>query len=264
MSVLKNDRVIAPYEYERTFGLLYQFSMKNTSKASKRRKRWICDEIDGRMNALFNTITGLSTNYFEPSNRKASIAEIIKEAIEGLCQLQKPLLAFWNISESKISTMEQWVKYINKDLKLLNNMLEEKVDYDPLFIIDYDSVSKAEYVKKMAELHKYVHGKIVHAPLKYQNTGSNLIISLIDDALYNVMSANVRIPKTAEQYKKRRKKISKAISDLNKLQRPLSVYFVMLEYSEKEIAKLSSLIREELKLLYGINRSDKDRFSNLK
>lgn len=215
------------------------------------------------MNTLFNSIVGISTEYYEPTLKNEYKNKLIEESIRGLSNLQKPLLSFWNICHTKMDTMAEWANYINNDMKLLKDLSKQEIEYDPIFIIDYEYVSKAEYVRQMAELHKYMHSKIIHAPIKYQNTSSNLIIDLIDDALYNVMKANVRIPKTAKQYSDRRKRISKAISDINKLQRPLSIYFSMLNYSDKEISKLSNLISNELKLLYAINKSDKIRFSNL-
>ena len=56
MSVIRSKRHISKFEYENTFTKLYQFSAEQTSKISKRRKKWLCTDIDEIMNNAYNLI----------------------------------------------------------------------------------------------------------------------------------------------------------------------------------------------------------------
>lgn len=263
MSVLKNKRSISTEEYEHTFEVLYDYSSTQTEKVSRRRRKWICGAIELQMNKIFNLVVSISSEYFPPKTRKDDISKLASEAIEQLHSLQKPLFVMWNILQTPTKKMVKWCTLINSEIELLEGMVIGNVEKKRVFIIDYDFVGKAVFVSKMVELHRYMHSQIVKAPQKYAETRSALIMELIDDALYNVMRANFKIPTTASEYKLRRKYISTAISDLNKLQRPLTVYFTILNYSENVIAKVSQLLIGEIRLLHSINSSDKQRFSTL-
>ena len=46
MSVLRSKRHIAETEFEHTFSELYAYSMEHTAAVSKRRKKWLCTNID--------------------------------------------------------------------------------------------------------------------------------------------------------------------------------------------------------------------------
>ena len=215
------------------------------------------------MNVIFDLVVGIDTEYFVPGTKQTIITNMVNEAISLLIGLQIPLLAMWNVCKTSDSIMVNWADQINREIELLSRMLDEERNENRIFIIDHLFVSKAEFVKTMCELHKRIHGIVVHAPIKYGDTSTANIRRLADEALFHVMKANVKMPTTRVEYENRRGHISKAISYLNKLQRPLSIYFSLLEYGERPIKEISTLLENELKMLCGLNKSDKERFSKL-
>jgi hypothetical protein len=53
MSVLRSRRNISKTEYENTLANLYRYSMNKTIAVPKRRRKWLCTEIDGIMNKVY-------------------------------------------------------------------------------------------------------------------------------------------------------------------------------------------------------------------
>ena len=64
MSVLRSKRHIAETEFEHTFSELYAYSMEHTAAVSKRRKKWLCTNIDMTMNQLFDLIMEVNEGYY--------------------------------------------------------------------------------------------------------------------------------------------------------------------------------------------------------
>lgn len=64
MSVLRSKRHISDFEFEHTFSELYKFSRNETTKIAKRRKKWICKNIDTNMNKTFNLIMEVNEGYY--------------------------------------------------------------------------------------------------------------------------------------------------------------------------------------------------------
>ncbi len=265
MAVLRSKRHISRYEFEHTFSDLYAFSRERTSRVSKRRKKWLCYNIDSSMNSIFNMIMEVNEGRFldntTPSVEKSNL---IGRSFDCLIELEKPLMVLWNIEKYETKKMAHWVELLNKELFLLNLISNKEEPPKKIMILDWKRIHETKFLSKMSELHRYVHGKVVNAKNRYDDTDSSLLISLVDDAFYNLMVANRKIPETKEEYEKRKEHISKAISSLKKMNRPMTFYFNTMGYSERIMREWSDLLTSELKLLYTLQRSDKARFKDLK
>lgn len=262
MSVLRSHRQVAQTEFENTFSNLYKYSRLQTSKVPKRRQKWICDDITKAMNSIYQDVMAMS-DYYDCGilPREEFREKAAARCISNLNSLQKPLLVMWNVSGMETKKMATWLNLINREVELMHEFSDsESVDF---FIIDWHRINELRFLSNMSALHRYVHGKVTNAKNKYDDTEGSLLISLIDDAFYNVMSANRKKPTNQKEYQKRKEAISQAIRDLKALNRPMLFYFNLMKYSERVMKEWSYMLREEIKLLPGVLKSDEKRFGNL-
>ena len=264
MAVLKSKRTVSKEEYEHSFKEMYQHFVSHLARVPKRRQKWLCKNLYRILNRTFEDIMEISEGYFTKGDKRETIDTLALTCIRRLQSLQKPLLVLWSIEKFSMRRMVYWVGLIHRVLDLLNKMMETPIEMEYLYVLDWNAIYKAKFMANMMELHRSVHGKVIKAPMKDDDSYNYLFVTLIDDALYELCEANRNVPKTAKEYQARRRHISTAISNLNKCQRPMVYFFSVHEYSNEVIKQMSKLLSTELKLLYGLNKSDKIRFSNLK
>lgn len=263
MAVLRSKRNISRYEYEHTFSDLYNFSRERTSRVSKRRKKWIAQKIDYKMNIIFNTIMEISEGRCAKGKRQITRTDLVLSILKTIEELEKPLMVLWNVEIYQTKKMAFWCSLIEKEIDVLYSLCDiDKCDYK-IMILDWKKINETEFLHNMSELHRYVHGKVVNAKNCYDDTDSALLIELVDEAFHSLMKANQKIPTTKDEFEKRTKRISTAISCLNKMNRPMLFYFNTMEYSENTMREWSDKLTSELKMLYSLQKSDKTRFKNL-
>lgn len=264
MSVLKNKRKIARTEYENTFSKLYQYSMTQTIKVPKRRKKWLCPNIDNTMNEVYRSLMAVTDSYFSTKTEKYKYASAkATNCIKKLNSLEKPLMILWNVQKYETKKMQTWSDQIKMEVGLLNNMIESENIECTVSILDNYSINKALFLKNMSALHRYTHGKVTNATNLYDDTEGFILISLVDDAFYELMLANKKIPETKEEYEQRKQHISNAITYLKNMNRPMLFYFNLMQYSERVMVEWAKMLSEELKMLYSVQKSDRERFGKL-
>lgn len=264
MSVLRSKRNLAPTEFENAFANLYHYSIEQTTKISKRKHKWLCTNIDRCMNELYRDLMWINESY----NPNKTVMQqdkmaVAQNAANKLNLLAKPLIVLWNIEGYDMKHMTTWYNQINIVLLLLNKMHDGKKVDNQIMVLDKVAINKMKFLKNMSELHRYTYGKVIHAKSAYDSTHGSLLIQLVDDAFYNICLANKTMPKTKSEYEDRRKLISNAISDLKQMNRSLTFYFNLMQYSERVMIEWSEMLSEELKMLYGLQKSDKKRFKDL-
>lgn len=265
MSVLKNHRSVAYTEFENTFTALYQLSARRTSSVPKRRKKWVSDKIDVIMNRASMYVIAINSLYIY-ENKRDEVSKLASKAFNLLMTLEKRLIVLWNIEKYEVRKMAAWATLIRKELILLNKRILDDTkdeDIEMFMILDWQFIGKSEFCQNMCNLHRYTHGKVTNANCGFDSTHGSLLIDLVDSALYNVMKGNYKVPKTKAEYEKRAKCISTAISALKAMNRPLLFYFNVMHYSEEVMKTWSNMITKEIKLLCGLQQSDKKRFSEL-
>ena len=270
MSILKNERTVCKYEYERSFNLMYQYFRTQMSKTPIRRQKWVYPKITEILRDAHMAVMELSTGYKDITIRNQWRYDLIKHAMNRLCDLQNPLYSYWCIMGIDEKHRKTWCDYINTEISLLQGMLEANPCYEDdtkaKFIMYYKTsmIENAKFLSNMKELLLFSHSKIIHAKKDFDGFESATIIELVGDAWYHCISSNQKIPENLDDYKKRQEHISDAISCLHKLNRPMLSLFTMLEYSENVMREWSGMLVEEIKLLTALQKSDKKRFKNLK
>lgn len=264
MAVLQSKRRIAQSEFENAFSELYQLSMMHTSRIPKHRQKWLCLKIDNLMNSLYRGLMHINDIYFRNKTERAGYAaRSAKRLISALNTLEQPLMVLWNVQKYETGAMARWVSKIKQEVFLLNRMHEDEDIECEVSILDWWAINNASFLKNMSELHRYTHGKVANAHMKYDGTEGSLLISLVNDAFYELILANKKIPETKTEYEDRRQHISNSITYLKEMNRPMLFYFNLMQYSERVMNEWSKLLVDELKMLASLQRSDKERFKTL-
>lgn len=251
------------WEYENALAQLYQYSMQKTTAVPKRRQKWLCQDIDTTMNRVYFDVMGINTGYVQDREQRSTYeSDIAMRSADALMLLQKPLITLWNVQRYEGKTMTKWSGLIQRECALLRGIAKQKGS-DELVILNWQTIYAANFLKNMSELHRYTHGKVVNAPMSYDNTHGRLLIKEVDDAFYFLILANQKIPETKAEYEKRRAYISESISCLKRMNRSLLFYFNLMKYSERIMNEWSDMLVQELKMLYALQQSDKERFSML-
>ena len=202
--------------------------------------------------------------YFRNKNERAGYAaRSAKRHIATLNTLEKPLMVLWNVQKYETGAMVRWVSKIKQEVFLLNRMHEDEDIECEVSVLDWWAINNASFLKNMSELHRYTHGKVANAHTAYDGTEGSLLISLVNDAFYELILANKKIPETKSEYEDRRQHISNSITYLKEMNRPMLFYFNLMQYSERVMNEWSELLVDELKMLASLQRSDKERFKAL-
>lgn len=262
LSVIRSKRHLSKFEYENTFTTLYHFSAEHTLKIANRRKRWLCFKIDKKMNDIYNLIMEINEGTYSNTLTDLELNKYVIDTISILTSLEKSLMVLWNVARYKTKTMVTWCNLLQKEYNLLCKLIDMKPNYK-FKILDYKAIENAEFMNNMSHFHRFVHGKVINAPCKYDDTSGSLLIELIDTAFYSVVEANKKIPSTKTEYLKRTKYIDIAISTLYKMQRQILFYCNLMQYSESVLNDWRNYLSTELKLLYALKKSDTKRFSKL-
>lgn len=265
MSVLRGKREIAHSEFENTFTSLYKLSEKHTIAVPKRRKKWLCTPINLTMNKIYRDIMSMSDFYSPIKSDKVEYrAATAEDCIKDLQELEKPLMVLWNVQGFETRKMVAWVKLINDEIDLLQSKTFNDKEASKVRILDWRAIDSAQFLKNMSQLHRYTHSKVANANMDYDSTQGAVLIEYVNDAFYEVVAANIKIPTEKWQYEERRKHISNAITCLKAMNRGLISYFNLMQYSERVMSEWSDMLVQELKMLTALQASDRQRFGSLK
>ena len=152
MAVLRSKRVISKFEFEHTFTDLYRFTAEKTAAIPKRRKRWLCWKFDAKMNSLFNTIMEVNEGYFDRMTKKEEKEKLLRISMKQLVDLEKPLMVLWNVERYEIRRMVAWTAFINKEMDVLNSMLDEPIPIEKVQILDWSTIMKIRFLSNIFEL----------------------------------------------------------------------------------------------------------------
>lgn len=265
MSVLKTQRRVSTYQFWQSFVAIYKHHSNIIGRVPIRKQKWICQDINFHMREAYSLLSEASSKYVRNPNLAFYKDATFLQAINHLENMQDGLLVFWNIQKYSYRSMRYWATMINDEIDLIkDSMSTQPEEYKYIQILDWDRIEKCMFLQNMCVLHRFVHGKIIRVPNRYDDTISKQIIDYIDKAFINVMKANIDMPQTKAQYTARRKLISDAIEYLQESEYPLYELFNIMQYSENVMKEFSDLLTSEIKLLKGLQKSDAERFKGLK
>lgn len=275
--MLKNKRQLSPYEYEKKYKDIYNIFMKISDTTPKRKRYWLINPIFAFSNDIYYHVM----NMIEESKLTDIVLKdkfmrkyrYVSMIVNDIKEIQKYLLSLWNIEHYKFEKMCYLANEINVFQTLILSSLKDKgcecisdldvIESERLLVLNFDRIEQIEFLKIMSQLHKYSHEKVYHMKQTLRNDAAALIIQLVNNAFYDVIKANNILPHSRKEYLERRKYIEEAIKAMFEINRPLILCANVMMYSERTIKEWCKLICTEIKLLKGLLKSDKNRFSKL-
>ena len=282
MSVLKNKRCISALEYDRSFGIMYDYTMLKLNSIPRRRQSTLSAPFTNILKETYRIILEIETNYDDSRNKKAKDRyDNIKKAIKNLQSLQSPLFTLWNIVNNfnekddyapKISDKQKayWVQLINNELIILQGCLKKSKFYNQetdgeielLMYYKNSDLHTAKFLGSMSKLQRITHSYNIRMSPLIKDTDGALLLELANDAWYYCVKAN-EFPQNKTQYLNRRKYISKAITCLYNMNKPMIKVFNVMRLSDKQMTEWGNLVNNTKNMLISLQESDKRRFSDL-
>lgn len=267
MTVLARKRQQAATEFEMHCARLVKYTVQRADAMPNRYKKFLRPRLCKPVSlAYYDAIMGNETDNRTSAGQKER-TKLFDDAIRSLLRMQKPMVVYWSLFETKEGGIREWVELINREIALLNGAAGYKSGERSLpmiQILDMSYSGDRMFVNAVRKLHKYTYSKICSVPLEYKDYLSDQLLAMVDDALFCTLKGNQNIPTNKKEYEIRDKYFRKAISNLNGMQRPLYALWNVMEYSENTMDEWAELINEALRLLQGVRKSDKRRFGNLK
>ena len=264
MGVLRSKRGIAYSEFERNMWKIH-IDLENRMHALPvRYKKHICDRLYEPMNRAYNALIIADEQKGSASAAKDKRQKYFTMGIHYLMQMEKPLMAFFNIREISENGAESIEKAMNYEIALIWGVTGWPKEEKPVFhILNKTKFKRLAFLGKMAELHRYTFQKTAHAPNDCFDALSVRIDDFATNALYDVVMANVREPRTREEARTRDAWLKDAIDNLNAMQRPMVGLWNIMQYSEKIMDEWAGMIDEEIRILTGLREADRKRYSGL-
>lgn len=263
MSVLRTQRRVSSFQYWESFTKLYEYHIGRISLISSRKQKWICTNINKIMNDAYFIVSSIESKHFKNESKQPNREILFDKAISHLESLQDGLFILWNVECYDSNKMINWASMLNNEMELLSNSMKQKRTYKKIKILDWNKIHSANFLNNMSKLHRYVHGKVIKVPCKYDDTITVTFTELIDKAFVNIINANNSIPQTKDEYITRKTLISDAISCLEDSEYPLLQLFNIMQYSDRIMEEFSDMLSDEIKMLKKLQISDKKRFSDL-
>lgn len=264
MSVVKALRNQSSYEYDNTFNIIYKELVCRMQRIPKRKQEYVAKPLCDVLNTEFDNIAKISYGFFR--GRIDDKYDLISYAIKTLFTIEKPLMVYQVIERIETKKIRRIADMIENEQALLNGLLpdDRKHSHKSFLVLNWDYINKADFMSNMIQLHRYTYSKVIHASKSLKYTSSSMLLSIVDDALYQLVKANRKIPETYNEYMFRKKCISNAIQRLEQANRPMLAYFNVMQYSERIMMEWSDMLVKEITKLRALQQSDAKRFKNLK
>lgn len=265
MGVLRSRRGIAYSEFERNMSKIHADLENRMHALPARYKKHVCDKLYEPMNRAYNALIISDEQKGPAQAAKDNRQKYFREGITWLMRMEKPLMAFMNIRDVSENGANEIEKALNLEIALIYGAAGWPKEEKPVFhILHKNKFKRLAFLGKMSELHKYTFQKTAHAPNDAFDALSVRIDDFATNALYDVVMANQREPRTREEAQKRDAWLKDAIDNLNGMQRPMVGLWNVMDYSEKIMDEWAGMIDEELRILAGLREADRKRYSGLK
>ena len=265
MSVLRSKRGLAYSEFERNMSMIHQELEQRMNALPSRYKKHVCQKVYEPMNRAYNALIIADEQKGVAPSGKVKRQQYFKLGLSFLMQMEKPLMAFMNIRDVSENGAEALEKSLNFEIALIYGAADWPKEEKPVFhILHKNKFKKLKFLSKMAELHRFTFQKTAHAPNDCFDALSVRIDDFATNALYDVVMANEREPRTREEAQRRDAFLKDAIDNLNGMQRPMLGLWNVMDYSERIMDEWAGMIDEELRILSGLRESDRKRYSGLK
>lgn len=264
MGVLRSKRGIAYSEFERNMWKIHMALEQRMHALPVRYKKHVNAKLYEPMNQTYNALIIADEQKGSAPAAKSKRQKYFQIAMYHLMKMEKPLMSFFNVRGVSEEGENQIEKAMNYEIALIWGAAGWEKEEKPVFhVLHKDKFRRLAFLGKMSELHRYTIQRTAHAPNDAFDALSVRIDDYVTNALYAVVMANVREPRTRAEAQRRDAWLKDAIDNLNAMQRPLVGLWNIMQYSETIMDEWAGMIDEELRILTGLREADRKRYSGL-
>ena len=233
------------------------------------------DPMIGILNEAYETVLNISELYFgsKTEKSKARLASCV-HVLDLLADLEKHLYVYWILSARKnqIKRVDErqrqfCVELINREKALIVGVAKR---IDPKSALDANMMTMywkhdtngVLFLEKLQRLVEIFYPRCIRLKRSWRDEEVVLASRFIRDAFYCAYRGN-KYPENKKQYEYRKKMFSQAISDMYKMDRPLTKLFMAGLFSNEEMQEISDTVLDVTKILCELQNTDKKRFSDL-
>lgn len=264
MAVLRSKRGIAYSEFERNMAIIHRNLESRMHALPVRYRKHLCDPLYEPMNACYNALIIADEQKGSAQAAKEKRQKYFQLAARHLMQMEKPLMALFNIRDVSEGGAAELEKALNFEIALIWGVAGWPKEGKPVFhVLDKRKFDRLAFLGKMAKLHRYTFQKTAHAPNSAFDALSRRIDDFATNALYDVVMANAKEPRTKAEAQARDAWLKDAIDNLNAMQRPMVGLWNIMQYSESIMDEWAGMLDEEIRILTGLRDADRKRYSGL-
>lgn len=277
MSVLKNKRRTSKIEYERNFLGFYEYMNGRIDHMPRRWMRPLGRPMKDALNQMYDDVLMVSEMYIDQETSKKRYMQC-KKVVEELMGFQEWMYLYWILSDGRNGI--KWVDadarkymsdYLNREIYLLGGVMRRldptmkhgRMEVTYMKPFNKKDIEGVLFLEKLYELNELVYPKHIRIPTAERDEEVSLACRYIRNAFFCAYAANSFIPSTNGEYHKRRRLFGEAISDLYRLNRPMVKMFMVHLFSNEDMETITKLVNESTRLLQGIQKADKERYSAL-
>lgn len=278
MAIYRSQRKPTSVQYEDSFKKLYAEMRERMSHVPKRRRQSIVRPLMNAMNNVYDSILGIGEDPVKGSKtaEQARYRRIL-QAQDRFLLLEKPMFAWWSVCRDMPDERARYIpdhsrQYLcdrfNEVLAILHRMQTQSRCYDEtqdrgviqLMWFTQEQVKNARFLTVLQSLLRYTHASLIRLNAAYRDAEGEQARHLVNDAWYWALKGNF-VPGNKEEAEERKKRFSRAIASLRKLERPLLAIMSTGLYTDEELTKWMDLLSQSLKLIQAVQRSDKERYA---
>lgn len=281
MSILKNNRRQSEIEYEYNYThRLYREIKDRMDRVPRKYYDTVCQPILTSCNNIYMDILDVSQLYREDKKDKSDERlQLCMNIIDEIEVLIQNLYLYWNLSSwrntsiksIKFKSRKYLSKLINRQIGLIlgvaryiNSDKAESIKEVHMYPFNYKKIMETDFLKELYLFERNIIKIRKDLPTIERNAEILIAKTLAVKAFYCAYTANNTFPTTKREYTRRKNLFREAISSLYKINRPLGEVFMHESYvSNKMQAEASEHLNNALRMIQAVQKSDKERFSEL-
>ena len=229
-----------------------------------RYRKHVCRKLYEPMNLAYDSLILANEQRGHSKKIQTKRQECFSDAIRHIMSMERPLMSFLNIRDVKAESCNLIGRSINYEIALIWGVTGWPEEKKPVFhSLKKEKFNRLAFLGKMSSLHKYTFEKTAHAPNSCFDSLSSRIDDFATNALYDVVMANDHIPTTSAEASVRDAYLKDAIDNLNAMQRPMVGLWNIVQYSENVMDEWAGMIDEEIMILTGLRKKDRERYKGL-
>ena len=164
MSVLARNRRQAATEFEMNCARLVVLTTQRADHIPARYKKFVRPRLMELTTSAYHAAIMANEADSRTEAGRTDRRKLFERSIRCLTVLQKPLVVYWSLFDSKEGGIREWADLVNKEIALLHGAahFEDNREVPMIKTFDLKYSDDRIFLNKMRELHKYTYSFSPH------------------------------------------------------------------------------------------------------